>query len=396
MKQLLYMTSGIVLAVSGSMAFAQNYTQTNLVSNRSGKAPVTDPQLVNSWGIARTSSGDWWVSDKVTGVATLYDGSGQKQTLVVTIPGASIENGAATKGSPTGVISNASPTDFLLAPGKPAEFIFATLDGTIAAWNPEVALARGQAAPSTHAVTVAKGAKDSGYTGLTAAFIDNQRYLYAANFKEGRVDVFNNAFHPVTLKKENFDSNALNPEAGPFQDDFISQDFAPFNVQTVGNDIVVTYAFRGEGQQLEVDGPGLGFVDLYNSKGELLVRFEHGDWLNAPWGVALSPLDFGRFSHHLLVGQFAGGGTTESSGLIAAYDLTTGKFDGVLQDAAGQPLVINGIWSLSPGNVSPKNYDPAGSPAAELYFSAGPNNATEGLFGYLTPVTTQLIEGNNQ
>ena len=170
----------------------------------------------------------------------------------------------------------------------------------------------------------------------------------------------------------------------------------PFNVQAIGNDIVVTYVLHEEGSPFESDGPGLGFVDIYSSTGRLLRRLEHGDWLNAPWGVALAPLDFGRFSHDLLVGQFAGGGGTQSSGYIAAYDLATGKFEGLLQDASGKPLAINGIWAISPGNVSPGNSDGSAAPAAQLYFTAGPNHGSEGLFGYLTAVSSELTEGNDQ
>jgi uncharacterized protein (TIGR03118 family) len=170
----------------------------------------------------------------------------------------------------------------------------------------------------------------------------------------------------------------------------------PFNVQTIGNDIVVTYALHQGDSPFETDGPGFGFVDIFSSSGRLLRRLEHGDWLNAPWGVALAPLDFGRFSHDLLIGQFAGGGNTQSSGFIAAYDLATGKFDGLLEDAVGNPLAINGVWALSPGNVSPTNSDPAAAPAAEVYFTAGPNHGSEGVLGYLTPVPVELTEGNDQ
>ena len=389
MKILLRLTASAVLVVftSGYVSFGQNYTQTNLVSNASGVAPVTDPTLVNPWGLSRSSSSAWWVSDNLTGLSTLYNGAGVKNSLIVTIPAATPgQNGAPATGSPTGTIFNGSPTDFLLASGDQAEFLFSTADGTIAGWNPAFALAAGQVPPSTHAVTVAKGAKGSSYTGLTSAFIDGKRYLYAANFTTGRVDVYDNAFHPLTLSNESFDQDRLAPESGPFEDDRLPSNFVPFNVQTIGNDIVVTYVLHQEGAQFETDGPGLGYVDIFKSTGQLLLRLEHGDWLNAPWGVALAPLDFGRFSHDLLVGQFAGGGTTESSGFVAAYDLATGKFDGLLQDATGKPIAINGIWAISAGNASPGNYDPA----------AAPNHGSGGLFGHLTPVSTQLVQGNDQ
>jgi uncharacterized protein (TIGR03118 family) len=219
---------------------------------------------------------------------------------------------------------------------------------------------------------------------MTIASVTNRRFLYVANFGLGRIDVFDAAFQPTTFGKDSFEDNGLPPN------------YVPFNVQTIGDDIVVTYVLHQQGQPFETDGPGLGYVDIYNSTGQLVQRLEHGDWLNAPWGVALAPLDFGRFSHDLLVAQFAGGGTTQSSGFIAAYDLASGRFDGLLQDAGGQPLAINGIWSISAGNISPANYDADDAPAAELYFTAGPNRGGGGLFGYLTPVSTQMIQGNDQ
>lgn len=370
----------------GTAAFAQRYTETKLVSNTSGVAEVTDPQLVNPSGFTRTSGSPWWVSDNQTGFATLYNGVGVKQSLIVTIPPADPKNKQTPTGSPTANISNSSPTDFLLAPGDPAIFIFVTADGTIAAWNQNVGLAQGAAPPSTHAVTVVKTSDGSVYTGLTSGFIENKTYLYAANFAKGRVDVYDNAFHPVDLSGE----------GDAFVDNDLPRDFMPFNVQNIGNDIVVTYALHQPGEPFETDGPGMGYVDIYSTSGRLLQRLEHGNWLNAPWGVALAPLDFGRFSHQLLVGQFAGGGTTESSGNIAAYDLATGKFDGLLQDANGAPLSINGIRALSPANVAPANADPDEAPAAEVYFTAGPNNRTGGLFGYLNAVSTDLTEGNAQ
>jgi uncharacterized protein (TIGR03118 family) len=395
-----FTASTIMTLIMGAVCFGQHYTQTNLVSNTSGVAPVTDPQLINPWGISRNSGSPWWVSDNATGLSTLYNGAGAKQSLIVNIPPADPTNKNTPTGTPTGTIANSSPTDFLLAPGKPAVFLFSTIDGTIAGWNPAVAIAQGAAPPSTQAVTVVKTTDGSSYTGLTSAFIDGNRFLYAANFTKGRVDVYDNAFHLVNLSKEHFDEDSSDHEGHSSENSFVDESlprfYVPFNVQAIGNDIVVTYVLHEEGSRFETDGPGLGFVDIFSSTGRLLRRLEHGDWLNAPWGVALAPLDFGRFSHDLLIGQFAGGGDTQSSGFIAAYDLATGKFDGLLQDASGKPLTINGVWALSPGNVSPNNNDAAAAPATEVYFTAGPNHGSGGLLGYLTPVPTELTEGNAQ
>ena len=399
MLQRLLASTALTL-IAGAACFGQHYTQNNLVSN-AGNAPVTDSQLINPWGLSRASGSPWWISDNATGFSTLYNGAGTKQSLIVTIPPADPNNKNTPTGTPTGTIANGSPTDFLLAPGKPAAFLFSTIDGTIVGWNPTVALAQGAAPPSTQAVIVVKTADGSSYTGLASAVIGGKRYLYAANFTKGRVDVYDNAFQPVNLSKGQVDQDSIDHGNGhsaenSFVDEKLPKSYVPFNVQAIGNDIVVTYVLHEEGSPFETDGPGLGYVDIYSSSGELLQRLEHGDWLNAPWGVALAPLDFGRFSHDLLIGQFAGGGDTQSSGFIAAYDLATGKFDGLLEDASGKPLAINGIWSLSPGNVSPTNNDPAAAPAAEVYFTAGPNHGSGGLFGYLTAEHAELAEGNAQ
>jgi uncharacterized protein (TIGR03118 family) len=393
MKMSLRFTASAVLAlIMGTTCFGQHYTQTNLVSNASGVAPVTDPQLINPWGISRGSGSPWWVSDNATGLSTLYNGAGAKQSLIVSVPPADPNNKNTPTGTPTSTIFNGSQKDFLLAPAKPALFLFSTIDGTIAGWNPTVAAAL--------AVTVVKTTDGSSYTGLTSAFIDGRRYLYAANFTKGRVDVYDNAFQAVKLPKEDFDEDSSDHNGHSTENSSVDESlppfYVPFNVQAIGNNIVVTYALHEEGACFETDGPGLGFVDIYSSLGRLLRRLEHGDWLNAPWGVALAPLDFGRFSHDLLIGQFAGGGETQSSGFIAAYDLSTGKFDGLLQEASGKPLAINGIWALSPGNVSPNNSDAAAAPAAQMYFTAGPNHGSGGLLGYLTSVSTELAKGNDQ
>ena len=400
------LTAGVTLALSlTSAASAQHYTQVNLDSNVPGAAEATDPQLINGWGLARSSGSTWWVSDEGTGVATLYNGAGAKQSLVVTIPKSNPSDPTFPTGTPTGMISNSNTTDFPVAPNKPAAFIFSTLDGTIAGWNPTVGNTPGVPGPSTNATTIVRTKDGSGYTGLTSAFIDGNRYLYVANFLKGRIDVYDNAFNPVKLKSGDHDrdnrffdeDHLIGIDDKPFTDERLPRNFVPFNVQAIGNDIVVTYALHFAGNPFETPGPGLGYIDIYSSNGKLLRRLEHGDWLNAPWGVTLAPLDFGRFSHHLLVSNFAAGGTTQSAGQISAYDLATGKFDGVLEDASGKPLSINGIWSISFANsATPNSYDPDEAPASELYFTAGPNQGTAGLFGYLAPVSAELVQGSSQ
>src|SRR5882757_7173304 len=197
MKMSLRFAASAVLAlIMGAACFGQHYTQTNLVSNASGVAPVTDPQLINPWGISRGSGSPWWISDNATGLSTLYNGAGAKQSLIVTISPADPNNKKTPTGTPTGTIFNGSQTDFLLAPAKPALFLFSTNDGAIAGWTPAVA--------PTLAVIVVKTTDGSSYTGLTSAFINGKPYLYAANFNKGRVDVYDNTFHVVKFSKEQF------------------------------------------------------------------------------------------------------------------------------------------------------------------------------------------------
>lgn len=398
MKSLLTLAVGATTVLSlGISSQAQKYKQTNLVSSASGIAQFADGSLVDPWGLSRASSNVWWVSDNDTGLSTLYNGAGVKNSLVVTIP--SVNPKKNPKGSPTGTIANSSTTDFVISSGQAADFVFSTLDGGIVAWNPLLGITPGQAPPSTNAILVAKTTDGSSYTGLTSGFIHNKRYLYAANFAKGRIDVYDSSFHLVNLGEDSdndygFDELRYRRRNQPFTDDQLPKDFAPFNVQAIGPDIVVAYGLRVEGQQTAVGGQGLGYVDVYSSSGKLLTRLEHGDWLNSPWGLTLAPLDFGRFSHDLLVGQFGGGGTTPSAGVIAAYDLATGKFEGLVEDATGKTVVIPGLWSLSPGNIAPDNLDPAASPAAEVFFTA--RNGGKGLFGYLSAVPTDLIEGSAQ
>ena len=409
MKVVLHLATATSLVLSlafSSPAHAQHYTQVNLVANTSGVAPVTDPNLVNPWGISRQSGSPWWISDNGTGLSTLYNGAGAINPLVVTIPKANPNNKTFPTGTPTGTIANGSATDFLLAKGAPALFLFSTIDGTISGWNPTIGIPPGGAPPSKTATIVYKATDGSSYTGLTSATINGKRYLYAANFTKGRVDVFNSAFHKVALghpDREDRDHDRDNDRGRDndndraFSDEHLPRNFVPFNVQAIGNDIVVTFVLHHEGNPFETDGEGLGYVDIFSSDGKLLQRLEHGRWLNAPWGVALAPLDFGTYSHDLLIGQFAGGSTTEFGGTIAAYDLATGDFVGLVKDAAGKNLSIAGLWAISPGNsASAGSYDTSGAPASELYFTAGPDHGQNGLFGYLKPVATELVQGNDQ
>ncbi|HEX4170322.1 MAG TPA: TIGR03118 family protein [Bryobacteraceae bacterium] len=398
MKSLRNLAVATTTALSlGIAAHAQQYSQTNLVSSSSGIAPVTDASLVDPWGLNRASKNAWWASDNDTGLSTLYNGAGAKNPLVVTIP--PVDPTKSKKGSPTGIIASSSTTDFLIQPGQPAEFIFATLDGGIAAWNPNVAISPGASAPSTNAVLVVGNTDGSSYTGLTRSFIEGKSFLYAANFAKNRIDVYDSAFNRVKLTEPSgdpysFDDLRRVDRNQPFTDNELPSNYSPFNVQAIGPNVVVAYGLHVDGQPVAVGGPGLGYVDVYSSSGQLLTRLEHNDSLNAPWGIALAPLDFGFFSHDLLVGQFGGGGSTPSAGVIAAYDIATGKFEGLLQDATGKPIVIPGLWSLSPGNISPDNLDPAGAPAAEVYFTA--RNSGKGLFGHLTAGSTDLVEGSAQ
>src|SRR6202161_1653921 len=186
MKMFLSLATAASLTLSGvSIAYAQHYTQVNLVANTSGIAPVTDPNLVNPWGVSRTSSSPWWISDNGTGLSTLYNGAGAITPLVVTIPKADPTSKTFPTGTPTGTIANASTTDFPLAAGAPADFLFSTIDGTISGWNPTVGVAIGAAAPSTHAVVVVKTTDGSSYTGLTSATVNGKRSPYATTFNKG-------------------------------------------------------------------------------------------------------------------------------------------------------------------------------------------------------------------
>lgn len=349
----------IVPLLSCGLAQAQHYTQTNLTSSVLGAAALQDPDLKNPWGLSRSSGSPWWVADADSGLSTLYDGTGKKQGLVVTVPAAQ----PSKIGSPAGTIFNGSATDFLLGTGAPAKFLFSTLDGTISGWNPSV--------QATTAVVKWNPGDGSSYPGLTSAVVEGKRYLYAANWGKGRIDVFDTAFKPVTVR------------VGQFEDDDLPFGFSPYNIQLIGENLYVAYAELNPSNGFSVRGNGLGVVDVFSVNGKLLYRLEDGEYMNAPWALVMAPSDFGRFSHDILVGQFG-------SGNIVAFNAITGDFEGYLEDANGEKIVIPGLWALSPGNNAS-----AGS-STLLYFTALMNFSGDGLFGTLAPVATDQVSGNDQ
>jgi uncharacterized protein (TIGR03118 family) len=382
-------TSGIVkcaaascvLAIIPLASFAQNYVQTNLVSdipqpaNADGTMVTIDPHLKNPWGLARGASTPWWPNNDGTGTATLYTGSGAVVPLVVTIPNAA---GASSPSSPTGMVFNGTG-DFALAPGIPALFIFATKNGTISGWGPPATpVVAGQ---STALNEVDESKSGAVFTGLTWIESAGNHFLLAANFSQRRIEKFGKTFKRVPLDEE------------AFEDDRIPHDFAPYNVRAVGADVVVTYAKQNATRTAADDdcGEECGFVDVFTTKGQLIQRLEHGPWLKAPWGVALAPQDFGFFSHDLLIGNRLGG-------TIAAFDLVSGKFLGNLLDASDAPIAIDGLWGIEfdnrGNNEAGTTTSPSSGPA--LFFAAGIDDYADGLFGTLTPTTPQLNAQDHQ
>ncbi len=353
--------------VSPVVTFAQHYIQTNLVSDLAGQAANRNGNLVNPWGLARSPGSPWWVSNNGTGTSTLYNGSGAAfptaSPLVVTIPPPKkAPNG--TMATPTGIVFNGS-ADFAVAAGKPAIFIFVTEDGTISGWNPGV--------NPTNAILVADNSGKAVYKGATIAENGGKRFLYVANFKSARIEVYDAGFNRVHA----FDGLFTDSEGDDDRDDHQSKaGFAPFNVQNIGGNVVVTYAKQKPGGHDEVDGPGLGFVNIFSPGGRFLAHFEQGSWFDAPWGVALAPSDFGEFSHSLLIGNFG-------SGRIAAFNPVTFQFRGFLKNPDDSTIVINGLWALVFGNSA--NAGPYNS----LFFTAGINDEANGLFGTLTAVSAE-------
>ena len=308
-----------------------------------------DHNLKNPWGITFNPFGFVWVANNHTGTSTLYDGTGQANPLVVTIPA---ENGEET-GNPTGIVYSGGE-DFVVTVGAksgPARFMFAAESGHIYAWAPTVDL--------THATSVVdRSDRHAVYMGLAIGGNGRQHRIYAADFHNGRVDVFDDSFTRVNI-------------AGAFVDPNLPEHFYPFGIQNVNGDIVVTYAQREEDEDDETAGPGLGIVDLYSARGRLISRIATRGHLNAPWGVALAPRSFGRLGGSLLIGNFG-------DGTINAYDMRSGAFIGTLRHSDGRVLRMEGLWGIAFGNGIMEQ------PTNTLFFAAGVKDEEGGAYGKIT------------
>jgi uncharacterized protein (TIGR03118 family) len=336
------------LAASAPAAQRNAYVAHNLVSDEPGVADTTDPNLVNAWGLAATATSPWWVADAETDVSTIYNAAGVASSLVVTV-----------EGGPTGLVANAG-SNFVVSDGAghsgPAVFIFATEAGTIRGWSPAV-----PPPPPSHEAQLAVDGSGEGaiYKGLAIASTPAGDRLYATDFHNARVDVFDGSF-------------GLVEDPGAFVDPTIPDGFAPFGIQSIGNAIFVTYAKQDEEAEDDVAGQGLGFVDMFDTNGALLGRVATRGRLNAPWGLAMAPATFGRFSGDLLIGNFG-------DGEINAYEpQPDGSFENVgrLRGTGNKPISIDGLWSIQFGHGAPNN-----GPVDTLFFTAGPDDEEHGLFG---------------
>jgi uncharacterized protein (TIGR03118 family) len=332
---------------------ANSYRTTDLISDQPGVAAHMDPNLVNAWGLVAGPSTPWWIADNGKDVSTLNDGHGNAIPLVVKVAGA-----------PSGAVFNGG-SDFVVHHqgfSGPSVFMFATESGTIRGWDPNVP----PPSPSTHSfVVVNRSSEGAIYKGLAIASTPAGDRLYATDFHNGQVDVFNGNFHQVS-------------RPGAFVDPTIPDHFAPFGIRELDGSIFVTYAKQDRARHDDVAGGGLGYVDEYSPDGVLLARVaqqgKKNAPLNAPWGLALAPASFGVFAGDLLVGNFG-------NGRISAYQRRSDGsygYKGQLRVANGTPIAIEGLWAIAFGN------DAAAGPSTTLYFAAGPAGEKHGLLGAIT------------
>ena len=353
--------SGIARSADSRGIAGRSYAQTNLVSDIPGLAAHTDPNLKNPWGTSVGPGSPIWVSDNHAGVTTLYDGAGNAQPLVVGIP-APPSAGAGAVGAPTGQAFNTfdpASSDFVISEnGKsgPAFFLFATEDGTIAGWNPNVDRAHAVIAVDRSTATDSAGDVGANYKGLALVSTPSGKFLYASSFRFGRIDVFDSHFNLVNS----------------FTDPTVPAGFAPFGIHNIGGTLFVTFAKQGPGKGDDDARPGHGFVDVFAPNGDLLQRLVSQGKLDSPWAVTLAPSTFGAFGGDILVGNFG-------DGRIHAYDPASGELQGTLSSPGGSPVVIDGLWGLRFAPTAP------GAGPNTLFFTAGLNHEADGLFGTLVP-----------
>jgi len=371
------------LACTTGLALARGVVETDLVANKAvltdangivHKAKFVDTNLVNPWGVGESGGSPFWVSDNGAGVSTLYNTQGTPQSLVVSIP--SPDDPLGTGGAPTGLVFNiASGQGAFMIKGvssagipnsAPAIFLFAAEDGTILGWNPAVNPPKFDPAKAGRYAIIAVDNSPSGaiYKGLAIAIAGGSPRLYATNFHAGTVEVYDASFNPA---------NGLPADA--FVDPRLPRGYAPFNVVpiTVMNttELFVTYAVQDADQHDDVAGQGHGIVDTYTLDGSMIARFAQHGQLDSPWGVALAPSTFGELAGQLLIGNFG-------NGHINAYSPTTGQFVAKVRDPHNQAIVIDGLWTIMFGNGG------NGGDKNKLYFTAGPNGESDGLFGSLS------------
>lgn len=349
-----------------------SYRQVNLVSDLPTGARFQDPNLVNSWGLAHSATGPWMVADNGSGNATAYRGNGTAfpsagSPRVIAIPP---PMGGTPPAAPTGIVFNrgngAQPNAFVITEGAqsgPSIFLFATEDGTISGWNPTVD-------PTNAILKVDRSMVGQGavYKGLAFGRSGSSNFIYATNFRSGTVEMFDGQFDLV----QSFTDPMLAADC-PLPD----QCFAPFGIQAINGNLFVSFALQKPDKHDDEAGAGNGFVDVFDTQGNLLRRFASHGSLNSPWGLVVAPDDFGQFSNDLLVGNFG-------DGRINAFDLATGAFQGQLADQNGNPITINGLWGLAFGN------DGLAGGSDELFFASGLNDEMNGLFGKIQ------VEENDQ
>jgi uncharacterized protein (TIGR03118 family) len=340
---------------------SRSYVQTNLVSDIPGLAVHTDPNLKNPWGTSLGPGSPIWVSDNHAGVTTLYDGAGNPQPRVVAIP-APPSAGEGAVGAPTGQAFNTfnpNSGDFVISEkgvSGPAFFLFATEDGTIAGWNPNVDNAHAVLAVDRSTATDSDGDVGANYKGLALVTTSQGKFIYATSFRFGTVDVFDHHFNLVNR----------------FTDPTLPAGFAPFGIHNIAGRLYVTFAKQGPGKTDDQAGDGNGFVDVFAPNGNLLQRLVSRGSLNSPWAVTHAPASFGALGGDILVGNFG-------SGRINAYDPISGELRGTLRSPRGGPITIDGLWGL---RFAPQT---AGAGPNTLFFTAGLNHEADGLFGTLTP-----------